>query len=294
MWSASRSGARSVIDTHHHILDWDKFSYPWVPATRADLHDNRGATRYRLESGDIISASLLVQATTQRSETDWLLGLAAEVPEFWGVIGWMDTTSSSFTKELGELLESHRGGGLVGLRHPVPQEKAGWLRRGDVRRGLTALADRRLPFDLLVRERDYSDAMSLVSSIPSLTFVLNHLGCPRVNGRPKDEWTRFIQGMSRYENVRAKVSGLSSAPGQPITSNVDHAREYVATALNAFGADRLLLGSDWPVSVPDGGEAGTVVEAIVAAFDRLQLSPSERRAIFTENAIDTYRLQENA
>lgn len=291
---ASPGGALTLIDTHHHVLNWNRFSYPWVPATRADLHHNRGAAQYRLESGGMVSASLLVQATTQRSETDWLLGLAALAPEFCGVIGWMDTTSSSFAEELSMLLDSPRGGGLVGLRHPVPQEESGWLRRHDVRRGLTALAARGLPFDLLVRERDYSDAMSLVASIPSLMFVLNHLGCPVVDGRPKDQWIRFIHGVSRYENVRAKVSGLSAAPLGPIASNVDAAREHVATAFDAFGAERLVLGSDWPVSVPDGGDAATVLGAVIATLDRLQLSAPEQRAIFAENAIDIYRLQENS
>ncbi|MEO7124150.1 MAG: amidohydrolase family protein, partial [Lacisediminihabitans sp.] len=210
--------------------------------------------------------------------------VALERAEIAGVVGWVDL-AAQLEPQLGQIENVSRRP-LVGVRHlvhidPDPE----WLARPDVSRGLTELAEHGLAYDLVLRPSQLAMAAEVASAHPELRFVLDHLGGAPV-GEDLGEWRAGISALAAESNVVAKVSGIASGlrPGQ---WSVEDVRAVFGIALDSFGPDRLLYGSDWPL-VELGGGAKRWREAV----DELAngLSSAERNALFSDNAREAYRL----
>jgi L-fuconolactonase len=183
------------------------------------------------------------------------------------------------------------GDRLVGIRHQVHDEPdPDWLRRPDVRRGIAAVGDAGFACDLLVRTRELPAAVDTVRALPGLRFVLDHLAKPpiAVGGAALDAWTDAIRPLGELPNVVAKVSGLV-AEADWTGWTVDDLVPPVRTALETFGPDRLLFGSDWPVCLV-AASYQAVADAAREALARAGLPAAEPEGIFGRNAIAAYRL----
>jgi L-fuconolactonase len=277
------------IDAHHHFWDPDRYSYPWMAGAAMDPvrrpftpDDLRGALH---ESG--IDGTVLVQTISSLQETREFLELAAATDFVRGVVGWVDLTSPSVADDLDALLASPAGLWLVGVRHQVHDEAdPDWLTRADVRRGLAAVQDRGLTYDLLVRARELPAAVATTREFPGMRFVLDHIAKPRIAEGRDELWTERLPALAVQPNVAVKLSGMVTEANWS-TWSPDDLRPFVDRVLDWFGVERVMFGSDWPVCLL----AGSYDAVFHGLNDALPvLSASELNLVFGTNAVNAYRL----
>ncbi|WP_328521010.1 amidohydrolase family protein [Kribbella sp. NBC_00359] len=278
------------IDAHQHFWDPARHEYPWMagdamdPVRRAFTPDD---LRPVLRAADI-DGTILVQTISSVAETREFLQLAAANDFVAGVVGWVDLTSPAVRDDLDELLDGPGGSRLVGIRHQVHDEAdPEWLGRDDVRRGLAAVLQRGLSYDLLVRARELPAAVDVVRAFPDLRFVLDHGAKPRIAAGADPEWTERMPGLAAAPNVAVKLSGMVTEANWSTWTAAD-LRPFVERVVHWFGPDRLLFGSDWPVCLLVGtyDEIRTALDAALPT-----LSPSDRDLLYGGNAKRTYRLE---
>ncbi|MEU4690265.1 amidohydrolase family protein [Actinoplanes sp. NPDC023714] len=264
-----------IVDAHHHL--WrPEAGYAWLdapglapirrPFLPADLTPELRAAG--------VGATVLVEGgRCHPSETAEFLRYADETPEIAGVVGWVDVTDP------GPLPRSPH---LVGVRAQVQAEPdPDHLDRPDVRRGLAAIADAGLVFDLVIREDQLPAAARAAQAIPGLRFVLDHLGKPRTFAG----WRGPFADLAANPNVTCKLSGLVTEIGPSWT--VEALRPYIATAVEVFGPSRLMFGSDWPVCLLVA-RYGEVLTALREALPPLPAAALDE--IFGGTAIRVYGL----
>jgi L-fuconolactonase len=196
-----------------------------------------------------IEGSIAVQADQSERETRFLLQLAERPREIKGVVGWVDLRAPDVGERLHSLSQIPK---LVGFRHIVQSEPDDrFLLRQDFCRGIRPLAACDFTYDILIYPRQLPAAIELARMFPEQRFLLDHLAKPPIKTGPIAEWAAQIRALAEQPNVYAKLSG-------PVTeADGDHWQEsdappYLDVALEAFGADRLLFGSDWPVCLLAG------------------------------------------
>lgn len=234
-----------------------------------------------------VTATVVVQAATAVEETRALLEMAAGDGPVTGVVGWVDLTAPDVAEALAALREGPGGERLVGIRHPAHDEPdPRWLCRADVRRGLAAVAGAGLPHDLLVRTRELPAAVETARALDGAAFILDHLGKPPLAGGDVDAWSIAFDDLAACGNVTAKVSGLVTEARWDSWETAD-LRTVVDRALDRYGPDRLMFGSDWPVCL-----LAADYEAVVqAARDCCAgLTAAERHAVFGATARRVYDL----
>ncbi|MBG7704716.1 amidohydrolase family protein [Streptomyces sp. MC1] len=273
------------VDAHVHL--WDRSVHPqdWIDAeTMAPIARDFDASDL---SGMLASTGLdravVVQSSNSLEESIRLAGL--DSPVVAGLVAWVDLAA-----EVGPQLDRIRMNAavpVVGVRHlahidPDPQ----WMMREEVSAGLTVLEREGLCFDLVVREWQLPQAIHLATRHSGLRFVLDHLGGPPEPGQDRSGWASRLRELARRPNVVAKVSGLTSglAPGSWCAADL---AASVTVAVESFGPERLLYGSDWPLAELGGGAAPwkSAVEALLDG-----LSTVERARVFGGNAADVYSL----
>ncbi|MEV4560690.1 amidohydrolase family protein [Kitasatospora sp. NPDC049285] len=283
-----------LVDAHHHLWDLEQRPQSWLdePALasirRTFTPDDLRTAATRPIAGRRLHRTVAVQCIPDVPETADLLALAEREPLIAAVVGWADLTSPAVGEQLDALLAGPGGGYLRSLRHLVQgEEDPAWLQRPEVERGLTALQARGLGYDVLVRDHQLGQAIRLAARFPDLPQVLDHAGKPAVATGELAEWERQLHLLARHPQVVCKVSGL--------ITEADHQRWTVAdlrpvwdVLLSAFGPDRLMFGSDWPVAVLAGGW-----NRWAAAVDELLdgLSATEVHAVLAGTATAFYRLQ---
>jgi L-fuconolactonase len=206
-----------------------------------------------------IDRTVLVQTISSVDETREFLKTAASTDFVAGVVGWVDLTDPSAADVLAELRAGPGGSLLVGIRHQVHDEPdPRWLLRDEVRRGIRAVGDAGLVYDLLVRTRELPAAVELVSDFPDIGFVLDHIAKPRIAAGPRDlEWEQAMVPLAANENVNCKLSGMMTE-AEWTAWTPQQLQPYVTRVLDWFGPDRCMFGSDWPVSLLASDYARTV------------------------------------
>ncbi len=281
---------RSRVDAHHHLWDLSRRDYRWMAG------EGLGPIRRSFTAGDYAAAaaphgvarSVVVQAACTVDETMELLAVAASDPLVAGVVGWVDLTAPDVEEQLAGLRAAPGGGTLVGIRHLVQDEPdPAWLLRPDVQRGLAAVAEAGLVFDLLVRTRELPAARATVARLPQLDFVLDHAAKPEIATSGWQPWAEELTALARHANVVCKLSGLVTEARWQGWTAVD-LRPYVDHARRVFGGERLLFGSDWPVCLL-AASYGQVVGALEAALD--DAGGGLREAVFGGNARRVYALR---
>jgi L-fuconolactonase len=289
----------TVIDAHHHVWDLAVRDQPWLAG------DERAAIRRTFSADDLrpaaaaagVTATVLVQTVTEAAETPEMLALAAADPLIEAVVGWTDLTAPGVADELARLAEGPGGGRLAGIRHQVQGEPdPDWLRRPDVIRGLRAVADAGLAYDLIVQPHQLAAAAYAAQSVPQLTFVLDHGGNPPAAAGELEPWARAVRALARCPNAVCKLSGLATeaepgaAPGAgPGAAPPAALRTVADVILSAFGADRVMFGSDWPVCLLASDYPAVMGRARALTAG---LSPAERAAVFAGTAARVYRIRD--
>ena len=271
------------IDAHQHFWSYSPEQYGWIGEGMEVLARDFGPEHLAPElEAATLDGAITVQARQDLEETRWMLSMAREHPFLRGVVGWVDLCSEEVTVQLDELgADPH----LVGIRHVLQDEPDdGFMLRPDFQRGIGAMAGRGLVYDLLVFPRHLPNAVQLVDAFPEQPFVLDHLAKPPIAKGELEPWRADLRRLAEREHVCCKVSGM--------VTEADWARwrpddlvPYMDAALEAFGPDRLMFGSDWPVCTL--AAPYQAVHAVVADWGA-RLSEDERASLFGECAARVY------
>jgi L-fuconolactonase len=225
-------------------------------------------------------ACVAVQARQTLDETRWLLALADANRSIAGVIGWIDLQAGAHAVRA-QLKSFAKCPRLVGVRHIAQSEPDDRFLLGtQVLEGMAVLAEFGLAFDILIYRRHLPVAAELVSRFPQQRFVLDHLAKPAIRDREIDSWAREIRQLAAHTNVFAKVSGLVTEADRSRWTR-DDIRPYLDVAFDAFGWQRLMIGSDWPVCTV-AAEYATTMQVVL---DYVASRPAcEQEAVLGGNA----------
>jgi len=274
-----------MIDAHQHFWQVGRFDYPWMKSDNAVLYrDYLPAQLEPVLRQNGVDQTVLVQASNSVAESRWLLQLADENSFIAGVVGWVDLASLETSSQLEELTAHPK---FKGVRHLVESEPdADWLVHSEVLNGFKRLAAFDVSFDLLVHTRHLRYARRVAEEFPELPLVIDHLAKPPIARGEVSEWGRELRLLAEFPNVCSKLSGLVTEANRS-TWTTDDLRPYVDYALELFGVERMMFGSDHPVCL-----LGASYDRVLGSFQELlkDLSASDRDQIFGGNAARFYRL----
>jgi L-fuconolactonase len=274
------------IDSHQHFWRYDAVRDAWITDSMAVLKRDFLPEDLGVElTTNGIDASVAVQADPSESETKFLLGLAEKCSRIAGVVGWVNLLSP----RVGERLEyfSHFPR-LRGFRHIAQAEPDdGFLAREEFVKGVAALSTFGFTYDILIYPRQLPAAIDLVARLPKQHFVIDHCAKPEIRSGKMEPWTRQMREIAKNKNVFCKVSGLVTEADWKHWKAVDF-KPYLDVVFDAFGAERLMFGSDWPVCLLAGmyREGKQLIEDYVKGF-----SPADNAKVFGGNAARFYGLQ---
>jgi L-fuconolactonase len=273
------------IDAHQHFWKYDSEEYGWIGDSMTVLRRDFLPADLRSEIDKVkVEGVISVQARQTIQETEWLLDLAEEHDFIKGVVGWVPLTSPDVRQTLDEFAGRPK---LKGVRHVVQDEPDHeFILRDDFNTGVRALADYDLVYDILIYERHLPQAIEFVDRHSNQRFVLDHLAKPRAKDHILEPWSANIQRLAQRENVFCKLSGLvTEADWQSWTDK--QLSIYLETVLAAFGPQRVMFGSDWPVCLLATSYAKWY--EVVSRFCG-ELSVDEQNRVLGGTAIDVYRL----
>ncbi|MFC0546836.1 amidohydrolase family protein [Kutzneria chonburiensis] len=278
------------VDSHHHMWDLAVRDQPWTAAPEVADVLHRTFTLddlTPLSSAAGIDASVLVQTITVPEETPEFLALAEESPLVRAVTGWTDLTAPDVAETLTILKEGHGGRWLKGIRHQVQGEPdPNWLTRTDVLNGLKAVGEAGLVYELLTYPHQLPAAIEAAKQLDGTSFVLDHCSKPPITTGELEPWATRVKELAQLPNVTCKLSGLVTEASKDWT--IADLRPYVETVIDAFGPERLMFGSDWPVCLLHASYA-QVVEATEELLGGL--SETEQDAVWGDTAARVYGIK---
>ena len=248
------------IDAHQHFWRYNPEEYGWIDDSMAILRRDFLPSDLKPELDAAgFDACIAVQARQTLAETQWLLSLAGEDSFIAGVVGWVDLRAENVRGQLAALAENRK---LVGVRHIVQAEPDDrFLLRRDFLRGVATLREFDLTYDILIYPRHLPVAIEFVQRFPEQRFVLDHLAKPFIKAQTIEPWASHIRELAKFPNVFCKLSGMVTeadwASWKP-----QHFKPYLEAALEAFGPDRLMIGSDWPVCMVAATSYGQVMDIV--------------------------------
>jgi L-fuconolactonase len=273
------------IDAHQHFWKYSRGEYEWIDDSMSQLRRDFLPDQLKTELASAgFDGSVAVQARQTPEETRWLLDLADRSPWILGVIGWADLRSPDIRSQLHVMARNPK---LVGIRHIVQSEPDDrFLLQPDFLRGISVLEDFDLAYDILIYSKHLPVAAEFVERFPRQRFVLDHLAKPPIKSGHIDPWAQGIARLAVFPNVFCKLSGLVTEadwqhwkPEQIIP--------FLDVAFEAFGPDRLMIGSDWPVCLVAASYASAL--DVVKNY-LLQKSPKYKDRILGGNAQQFWRL----
>jgi len=273
------------IDSHQHFWRYDPVRDGWITQEMAVLKRDfmpEELIQRMQESG--IDRAIAVQADQSENETEFLLDLAEKTSAIAGVVGWVNLLDTNIDKRLERLSRYPK---LRGFRHIVQAEPDDrFMIRDDFQRGIRALARHNFTYDILIYARYLSVAAEFVGRFPEQKFVLDHLAKPSIKAGEIKVWAQNIRSVAKNGNVYCKLSGLVTEADWT-KWNSETFRPYLDVAFEAFGTDRLMFGSDWPVCLLAASYAQ--VKEVIENYTR-DLSAAEKEKLFGFNAARFYGL----
>jgi L-fuconolactonase len=239
------TSAPERIDAHQHFWHYN-------PAEHAWMTDEMAAIRRDFLPEDLrplldqlgFDGCVAVQACQNVEETRWLLELARRHEFIRGVVGWVDLRSPELPSQLQRLAGEKK---LVGVRHIVQDEPDDeFMLRHDFEAGIAHLAEFGLTYDVLIYPRQLPAAIRLVRKFPHQPFVLDHIAKPAIAAGTREPWETGLRELARSPNLYCKLSGMVTEARWNECQPADF-RPYLDAVFEAFGSERLMIGSDWPV-----------------------------------------------
>jgi L-fuconolactonase len=270
-----------VIDAHHHFWRYSPREYGWISQSMAVLRRDFLPDDLRRETDPVgVQGVISVQARQTIEETD----LADQHSFIRGVVGWVPLVSDRVRDDLSRLSWRAK---LKAVRHVLQDEPDDdYMLRADFNRGIGALKEFGLRYDLLIFERQLPAAIKLVDRRPELTFIVDHIAKPRIVDNTISPWRESMRDLARRPNVYCKLSGVVTETDHK-TWTPSQLKPYLDAALDAFGPARLMFGSDWPVCLLACGYQRWY--QVVRDFSS-SLSADEQQRVFGGTAVEAYGL----
>ena len=274
-----------IIDTHHHFWKYNTEEFGWIPEDWKNIQRDFLPSDLEEEIHSAgVDAVISVQARQTLEETRWLLELADKNSFIQGVVGWVPLASPSLKEEL-DLLAGNRK--LRGVRHVVQGESdPEFLLRPAFEAGIRALREYGLAYDILIFEHQLEQAIRFVDRHPEQLFIVDHIAKPKIAQGLLVPWSKLLRELGQRENVACKLSGMVTE-ADPKNWTPESLAPYFDVALEAFGPERLLYGTDWPVCLAGVSYKNWLATVRSALKD---LSESEQSAILAGNAKKFYSL----
>ena len=233
------------IDSHQHFWIYDPNQYPWMTDELSAIRSNHLPEHLQVEFDRLdIDGSVAVQARQSLDESRWLLKMADESSLIKGVVGWVDLRSEHVEDQLAEFSEHPE---FVGVRHVVQDESdINFMLLPEFIRGISKLKSYDLSYDILVFPKQLPAAIKLVKQFPDQSFVLDHIAKPLIKDKEISTWDEHIRELAQFSNLTCKVSGMITEANWTTWKTSDFT-PYLDVVFEAFGEDRLMYGSDWPV-----------------------------------------------
>ena len=273
-----------MIDSHQHFWKYDSTRHSWIsdemkvirrdflPEDLEPLLQQRG-----------MDGSVVVQVDQTEDETLTLLAMANQHDFIKGVVGWIDLRNANLESRL-EYFSSLKK--LRGFRHIVQGEKPGFLLQPAFIGGVRKLAQYNFTYDLLVYHHQLEEALAFVKQLPETRIVIDHIAKPSIATQDIVPWEAHMKAMARFPNVYCKVSGMVTEATWPGWKYQDFV-PYLDVVSEAFGPDRLMYGSDWPVCLVAANydQQFSIIQKYLEAF-----SSTEKKKVLGENAKRFYNL----
>ncbi|MBP1677224.1 MAG: amidohydrolase 2 [Bacteroidetes bacterium] len=275
------------IDSHQHYWQFNEQDYGW-------MGENMSAIRHDFFPADLIpelrsigfDGSVAVQARQNLQETNWLLKLADENPHIKGVVGWVDLCSPDVDEQLRAFAQHPKA---VGVRHVIhDEEDVNFILRPDFMRGVKQLEKYELAYDILIFPKHLPNTLEFVKQYSEKQiFVVDHIAKPLIKDGIISPWKEQITELGKHPNLYCKVSGMVTEADWNNWSP-ENIKPYLDVVFEAFGPNRIMIGSDWPVCLVAGKYAkvmGVVTDYIA------RLSESEKAKVLGGNALSAYKIK---
>jgi L-fuconolactonase len=274
-----------MLDAHQHFWRVDRGDYSWMTPDLTPLYRDFGPEDLAplLEPAGI-TRTVLIQAAETEAETDFLLGIAARTDYVAGVVGWVDMLADDFPARLAHYATRTK---WAGIRPMLQEHDPSLINESRFRAALAEVARRGIPFDILTFPRHLSAMIEAVQATPGLHAILDHISKPDMTRSMDQEWCSEIKALASVPGVYCKISGLVTEAGTDWS--IDRIRPFVEFVAHAFGPDRLVFGSDWPVCTLAASYA-QVLELARSILGSLY-GPEQMQAIMETNGQRFYRLE---
>lgn len=274
-----------IIDSHQHFWKYERKKHSWIDDDMKVIRkDFLPSDLQKVYAKNSIDGCVAVQADQTLAETDFLIDLASKNDFIKGIVGWVDLRG----KDIEEVLEKYSKNNVVkGFRHVVQGEADhNFLLRPNILRGISALEKHNFTYDILVFPHQLGAVFEFVKRFPNQKFVIDHMAKPYIKDGFFDGWAILMQEIAKHKNVFCKVSGMITETDYKNWTS-EEINPYLDLVFNAFGADRILFGSDWPVCLVAGNysQVKEIVTNYIADF-----SDDEKAKIMGDNAIQFYNL----
>lgn len=273
------------IDSHQHFWEYDPVRDEWIDNSMEILKKDfmpQDLEPHLFDTG--FDGCITIQADQSERETQFLLKLADQFDFIKGVVGWVDLKSSKLKQRLVYFDQFKK---LKGFRHILQGEPAGTMLDDRFINGINALQKTRFRYDILIFENQLQECIKFVEHFSEMLFVVDHIAKPVIKESSFEDWAASMKKLSDFPHVHVKLSGMVTEADWEHWQIKDFT-PYLETCLEYFGADRLMVGSDWPVCLL----AADYEEVIGIIDDFLDgLSQTECDDIMGETAAKFYQLK---
>lgn len=273
------------IDSHHHFWSYNEADFDWIPDHMASIRRDFYPSDLLSEiQGAGVDGVLSVQANQTLEENRFLLKHAEDHDFILGVVGWLPLADPDVEKHI-EAFAAHPK--AVGVRHIVQAEPdEGFLLGVQFNRGVSLVHDAGLSYDILILEHQLPSAIQFADMNDGDPLILDHIGKPRIAAAEMEPWKTNMRELAKRDNVFCKLSGVVTE-ADPDQWTADCLKPYIEEVIEAFGPQRLMFGSDWPVVLPGMpyGQWLTMVEQCIESW-----SETEKEAFWSGNATRAYGL----
>lgn len=273
------------IDAHQHFWQYNPQRHDWINEDMKVIrHDFLPENLSPLLQQCAIDGCVAVQADQTLEETDFLLDLSTKYDFIKGIVGWVDLRADNVDDTLEHYAQFPK---IRGFRHIVQGElDTEFMLRPKFKAGITELGAYEFTYDILIYHYQLEQVIQLVKLFPNQKFVLDHIGKPDIKSGEYALWQVNIKKLALHQNVYCKVSGMVTE-GEWDAWKLSDFNRYLDTVVKAFGTDRLMYGSDWPVCLV-AARYEEQLQIITNYFEGFTVL--EKKKIMGENAMKFYSL----
>jgi L-fuconolactonase len=274
-----------TIDAHQHFWKYNPLSHSWIDDAMAVIRkDFLPEDLAPVLKANGVAGCIAVQADQSEAETVFLIALAAQNDMIKGVVGWVDLCAANIDERLDYFQQFPI---VKGFRHILQAEDPSFIIQPVFLRGISSLKKNNFTYDLLIYPKHLPAAIQLVKQNPDQYFVVDHIAKPFIKNGLMEGWKEEIKELATFKNVYCKLSGLVTEADNHKWKQQDFI-PYLDTVTECFGIDRMMFGSDWPVSLV-AASYDSVLAIIKTYFE--SFSADEKAKIMGLNAFNFYHLK---